>query len=121
LHFHRPSRSQQTDIPTLRKTRCPDGGCLTNDRSSGRRGKYAGLISIDEAVHSSSDGQQFEAAIPTINARPSSSYFGLSKCVAAYTLVANHVPLNARIIGANKHESHYVFDILLNPRSCAGL
>jgi TnpA family transposase len=26
--------------------------------------------------------------------------------------VANHVPLNARIIGANEHESHYVFDVL---------
>jgi TnpA family transposase len=28
--------------------------------------------------------------------------------------VANHVPVNARIIGANEHESHYVFDVLLN-------
>jgi TnpA family transposase len=28
--------------------------------------------------------------------------------------VANHVPLNARIIGANEHESHYVFDLLYN-------
>jgi len=69
---------------------------------------------IDEMVHSSSDGQKFEAAIPTINARHSSKYFGLSKGVAAYTLLANHVPLNARIIGANEHESHFVFDILFN-------
>jgi TnpA family transposase len=29
-------------------------------------------------------------------------------------MVANHVPVNARIIGANEHESHYVFDILFN-------
>ena len=29
-------------------------------------------------------------------------------------LVANHVPINADIIGANDHESHYVFDILFN-------
>jgi TnpA family transposase len=69
---------------------------------------------IDEAVHSSSDGQKFEAAIPTINARHSSKYFGLKKGVVAYTLLANHVPLNARIIGANEHESHFVFDILFN-------
>ncbi len=34
--------------------------------------------------------------------------------VVAYTLLANHVPLNARIIGANEHESHFVFDILFN-------
>src|SRR5699024_3045756 len=31
-----------------------------------------------------------------------------------YTMVANHIPVNARIIGANEHESHYVFDILYN-------
>lgn len=69
---------------------------------------------IDEVVHSSSDGQKFEAAIPTINARHSAKYFGLKKGVVAYTLLANHVPLNARIIGANEHESHFVFDILFN-------
>jgi TnpA family transposase len=28
--------------------------------------------------------------------------------------VANHVPINAEIIGANEHESHYVFDLLFN-------
>lgn len=32
--------------------------------------------------------------------------------LVAYTLLASHVPLNARIIGANEHESHYVFDVL---------
>ncbi len=69
---------------------------------------------IDEAVHSSSDGQKFEAAIPTINARHSAKYFGLKKGVVAYTLLANHVPLNARIIGVTEHESHFVFDVLFN-------
>jgi TnpA family transposase len=69
---------------------------------------------IDETVHSSSDGQKFETRIPTINARHSPKYFGLKKGVVAYTLVANHIPVNARIIGANEHESHYVFDILYN-------
>jgi TnpA family transposase len=28
--------------------------------------------------------------------------------------VANHIRINARIIGANEHESHYVFDLLFN-------
>jgi hypothetical protein len=32
-------------------------------------------------------------------------------------LVANHIPVNATIIGANEHESHYVFDILSNNTS----
>jgi TnpA family transposase len=69
---------------------------------------------IDEALHSSSDGQKFETGIPTINARHSPKYFGLKKGVVSYTLVANHIPVNAQIIGANEHESHYVFDILFN-------
>jgi hypothetical protein len=34
--------------------------------------------------------------------------------VVSYTLVANHIPVNATIIGANEHESHDVFDLLLN-------
>jgi TnpA family transposase len=69
---------------------------------------------IGEALHSSSDGQKFETRIDTINARHSPKYFGLKKVIVSYTLVANHVPVNARIIGANEHESHYVFDILFN-------
>jgi TnpA family transposase len=69
---------------------------------------------IDEAVHSSSVGQKFEAAIPTIHARHSAKYFGLKKGVVAHTLLANHVPLDARIIAANEHESHFVFDVLFN-------
>jgi len=32
-------------------------------------------------------------------------------------MVANHVPINARLIGANEHESHYVFDLLYNNTS----
>jgi TnpA family transposase len=34
--------------------------------------------------------------------------------VVGYTLVANHTPVNARIIGAHEHESHFVFDLLFN-------
>jgi len=69
---------------------------------------------IERMKHSSSDGQRVETQIPTINARHGSKYFGLKKGVSAYTLVANHVPCNARIIGTHEHESHFVFDILHN-------
>ncbi|MDQ6661460.1 MAG: Tn3 family transposase, partial [Chloroflexota bacterium] len=65
-------------------------------------------------VHSSSDGQKFETSIPTFNARHSPKYFGLKKGVVAYTLVANHVPVNAHMIGAHDHESRFVFDLLFN-------
>ncbi|MBF6612488.1 MAG: Tn3 family transposase [Chloroflexi bacterium] len=65
-------------------------------------------------VHSSSDGQKFETALPTFNARYSPKYFGLKKGVVAYTLLANHVPVNAHMIGAHDHESRFVFDLLFN-------
>ena len=71
-------------------------------------------FNINEKVHSSSDGQKFETRFQTINARYSPKYFGLKKGIVAYTLIANHIPVNARIIGANEHESHFVFDVLFN-------
>ena len=75
------------------------------------------LYDIQDKVHSSSDGQRMETQIDTINARHSPKYFGLQKGVSAYTLVANHVPINAKIIGTHEHESHYVFDLLYNNTS----
>lgn len=69
---------------------------------------------IQDAIHSSSDGQRIETQIDTINARYSSKYFGLKKGISSYTLLANHVPINAKTIGAQEHESHYVFDVLYN-------
>jgi TnpA family transposase len=64
-----------------------------------------------EIVYGGVDGQKFESATPTIKARHSRKYFGRGKGVVAYTLLANHVPLETELIGANEHESHYVFDI----------
>jgi hypothetical protein len=69
---------------------------------------------IDDIIHSSSDGQKFETQIHTLRSRYSPKYFGLKKGITNYTGVANHVPFNARIIGANESESHYVYDILAN-------
>ena len=75
------------------------------------------LYDIQDTLHSSSDGQRMETQINTLNARYSPKYFGLQKGVSAYTLVANHVPINAKIIGTHEHESHYVFDLLHNNTS----
>ena len=69
---------------------------------------------IGDTIHSSSDGQKFETQFHTINARYSSKYFGMMKGVVAYTLAANHVPINTELIGPNNHESHFVFDLLYN-------
>jgi TnpA family transposase len=75
------------------------------------------LYDIRDEIHSSSDGQRIETQIDTFNARHSPKYFGLDKGVSACTVVANHVPINARIIGTHEHESHYVFDLLYNNTS----
>ncbi|HEY1016901.1 MAG TPA: Tn3 family transposase, partial [Herpetosiphonaceae bacterium] len=69
---------------------------------------------IDGVVHSSSDGQKFETDLATVNARYSSKYFGLGKGVVAATLVINGAPVNARLISAHDHESHWVFDLVFN-------
>lgn len=75
------------------------------------------LYDIRDEIHSSSDGQRFETQIDTFNARHSPKYFGLDKGVSACTVVANHVPINAKVIGTHEHESHYVFDLLYNNTS----
>lgn len=71
----------------------------------------------DGVLHASADGQKFESRLHTFKTRYSSKYFGTNKGVSAVTLVANHVPVNARVIGANEHESHYIFDLLFNNTS----
>lgn len=68
----------------------------------------------EEIIHGSIDGQKFDTQIDTMNARHSPKYFALGKGVASLTLVANHIPVNAKIIGAHEHESHFVFDLLYN-------
>ena len=60
-------------------------------------------------VQSKLDGQLY---IPG-----SIKYFGTNKGVSAITLIANHAALNARVIGSNEHESHYIFDLLYNNTS----
>lgn len=69
---------------------------------------------IGDVLHSSSDGQKFETSVRTFNARHSPKYFGLKKGIVSYTAVANNVPINAYNIGAEDHESHFVFDVLFN-------
>lgn len=60
------------------------------------------------------DGQKFEVETPTIKARRSKKYFRKGKGVVAYTMLANHIPLQGELIGAHEHESYYAFDIWYN-------
>jgi TnpA family transposase len=74
--------------------------------------------SIDmEVLYGSVDGQKFAAAAPTLKARHSRKYFGKDRGVVAYTLLANHVALQTELLGANQHESYWVFDICYNNTS----
>ena len=77
--------------------------------------KYYNIQS--DLVHASADGQKFESRLETFKTRYSSKYFGTNKGVSSLTLVANHAPINATIIGSNEHESHYIFDLLYNNTS----
>ena len=69
---------------------------------------------LGHLLHTSSDGQKFETAISTFQSRYAPKYFGLGKGIVADTLIANHLPINAELISAHDHESHYVLDLLLN-------
>ena len=66
----------------------------------------------DYGIHASIDGQKLETKFNSIMARFSTKYFGFGQGVSAYTLCANWLPLCTKIIGANEHESHYLFDML---------
>jgi hypothetical protein len=74
--------------------------------------------SIDmDVLYGSVDGQKFAAANPTLKARHSRKYFGKDRGVVAFTLLANHVALQTELLGANQHESYWVFDICYNNTS----
>lgn len=73
------------------------------------------LYSFDlEVLYGGVDGQKFEVGSPTLKARRSKKYFGKGKGIVAYTLLANHIPLQTELIGANEHESYFLFDIWHN-------
>lgn len=68
-----------------------------------------------ETLHSSSDGQKFATSFETINSRHSSKYFGIEPGVSVNTLMIDGIlPANAKVIGANEYEGHYLLDLLYN-------
>ncbi|MEI8171537.1 MAG: Tn3 family transposase [Rhodoferax sp.] len=74
--------------------------------------------SIDmDVLYGSVDGQKFATGRPTLKARHSRKYFGKDRGVVAYTFLANHVALQTDLLGANQHESYWVFDICYNNTS----
>jgi TnpA family transposase len=88
---------------------------VTNDMAKLPIFKYFNIE--EEIIHGSIDGQKFDTQVNTINSRHSPKYFGLKKGITSITLIANHIPVNAKIIGAHEHESYFVFDLLYNNTS----
>lgn len=71
-----------------------------------------------DLLHASLDGQKFITEWDNLLARYSQKYFGsLQQGVVAYSLIANHIPINTMIIGANEHESRFFFDLIYNNTS----
>ncbi|MCC8483094.1 MAG: transposase [Rickettsia endosymbiont of Labidopullus appendiculatus] len=70
-----------------------------------------------ELLYSSVDGQKFELDTPNIKARYSRKYLREGQGVSAYTILANHIPLQCELIGTHEHESYFVFDIWYNNSS----
>lgn len=68
----------------------------------------------EDIIHASADGQKFESRVSTIRVRYSSKYLGRGKGLSALSLSANHVPVNAKLMALNEHESHHMFDLLYN-------
>lgn len=64
-----------------------------------------------DLLYGSVDGQKFELHSPNIKARYSRKYLREGQGVSAYTLLANHLPLQCKIIGTHEHESYFLFDV----------
>nr|WP_255321787.1 Tn3 family transposase [Cellvibrio sp. BR] len=71
----------------------------------------------ENLLHASADAQKFESRVSTIRVRYSSKYLGRGKGLAGLSLSANHVPVNAKLMALNEHESHHMFDLLYNNNS----
>ena len=73
-----------------------------------------------ETLYGSVDGQKFEMGTPTIKARYSKKYYRRGKGVVAYSLLANHIPLQSEVIGAHEHESTMsaIFNTTIPRTSC---
>ena len=70
-----------------------------------------------ELLYSSVDGQKYELDTPNVKGRYSKKYLREGPGVTAYTLSANHIPIQCELIGSHEHESYYVFDIWYNNTS----
>lgn len=66
-------------------------------------------------LHTSSDGQKFEVAVESLNARHSFKYFGQSKGATIYSFIdERHFLFHSTVISSAEREAAYVIDGLLH-------
>lgn len=70
-----------------------------------------------DLLHASLDGQKCLTERESLLARHSPKYFGLDLGIVLYSLIANHIPINTTVIGANEHESRFLYDLIYNNTS----
>ncbi|PHM75409.1 transposase [Xenorhabdus cabanillasii JM26] len=112
------------DISSLRSTREDfirvDTLCSANDTI----GNYIHSLPIfrhwdliDNKVLADADGQKFSTSDSTIQSRYSRKYLGKGRGISLYTLIANYVAVNAKNIGLNEYEGHYLYDMVYNNKT----
>jgi TnpA family transposase len=68
-----------------------------------------------DVLHTSSDGQKFEVAVDSLNARHSFKYFGQNKGVSVYSFIdERHFLFHSTVISAAEREAASVIDGLLH-------
>lgn len=67
---------------------------------------------MDDKLLADADGQKLPTTENTIQARYSKKYLGKSPGLSVYTLIANFVAVNARNIGLNEYEGHFLYDVI---------
>lgn len=72
---------------------------------------------LDGELLADADGKKHQTSNSTIQSRYSKKYFGRGKGISIYSLVANHVVVNAKNIGLNEYEGHNLYDIIYDNKS----
>ena len=72
---------------------------------------------IDDKLLADVDGQKFSTNNKTIQSRFSTKYVGKGKGISLYTLLANFIAVNARNIGINEYEGHFLYDMIYSNKS----
>lgn len=70
------------------------------------------LYELDGKKHGSVDGTKKKTRRRILKARHSKKYFGTDIGLVVMTMTLGHVPFVTEIIGANEHESHFIYPML---------